>query len=231
MLRRYVWGVLLATAVTLTGCDNGGEVIASRDGAKTINGSVHVPAGEHTGAVGTVNGSVDVAENAVVGKVETVNGRIDIAAHAGAESVEAVNGPITLGSGAHVTRAVTTVNGAISLNEGTEVGGGIRNVNGQIELTGAHVGGGVRTVGGDINIEGDSRVEGGILVEKGGSWFGFGWWNSHPRKPRIVIGPGAVVQGDLRFEREVQLYVSDKASVGPISGATPIRFSGEKPPA
>lgn len=227
MLKRYVLAVLGVTAM-ISGCDGGGDVVASADGAKTINGSVRVPAGEHTGAVGTVNGPVDIAENAVVGTVSTVNGSIDIAAHAGADSVTAVNGPITLGSGVHVTRGVTTVNGSISLN-GAEVGGGIKNVNGQIELTGAHVAGGVRTVEGDINISGDSHIEGGIVVQKSHSWFGFSW-DSHPRKPRIVIGPGAVVQGDLRFEREVQLYVSDQATVGAISGATPIRFSGEKPP-
>ncbi len=228
MLKRYVLAVLGVTAM-LSGCDNRGDVVASADGAKTINGSVRVPAGEHAGAVGTVNGAVDIAENAVVGSVNTVNGSIDIAAHAGAEAVTAVNGPITLGSGVHVTRGVTTVNGSISLSNGAEVGGGITNVNGQIELTGAHVAGGVRTVEGDIDISGDSHIEGGIVVEKSNSWFGFSW-DSHPRKPRIVIGPGAVVQGDLRFEREVQLYVSDQATVGPISGATPIRFSGEKPP-
>jgi hypothetical protein len=229
MMRRYVLAVLGATAV-ITGCDNADHVVVSGNGANTINGSVHVPAGEHSGAVGTVNGSVDIAENAVVGAVHTVNGPIDIAAHAAAESVTAVNGQISLGSGVHVTRSVTAVNGSISLESGAEVGGGIKNVNGQIELTGAHVVGGVRTVDGDIDIGGDSRIEGGILVEKSGSWFGFGS-DSHQRKPRIVIGPGAVVQGDLRFEREVELYVSDKATVGPISGATPIRFAGEKPPA
>jgi hypothetical protein len=58
-----------------------------------------------------------------------------------------------------------------------------------------------------------------------------GWFVSDSHKPRIVIGPGAVVQGELRFEREVQLYVSDKATVGAVSGATPIKFSGDKPPA
>ncbi len=230
MMKRYVLAVLGASTL-MSGCDSGGDVTASGTGANTINGSVHVPAGEHTGAVGTVNGSVDIAENALVGPVHTVNGAIDIAAHAAAESVTAVNGTVTLGSGAHVAQGVTTVNGAINLSSGADVGGAIKNVNGQIELTGAHVAGGLRTVAGDIDVGADSRVEGGILVEKSGSWFGLSW-NSQPRKlPRIVIGPGAVVQGDLRFERDVQLYVSDKATVGAISGATPIRFSGDKPPA
>ena len=48
--------------------------------------------------------------------------------------------------------------------------------------------------------------------------------------PRIVIGPGATVQGEMRFEREVQLYVSDKATVGKVTGATPISFTGDSPP-
>jgi hypothetical protein len=48
--------------------------------------------------------------------------------------------------------------------------------------------------------------------------------------PRIVIGPGATVQGELRFERPVQLFVSDKATIGTVTGATPIPFSGERPP-
>ena len=42
--------------------------------------------------------------------------------------------------------------------------------------------------------------------------------------------PGAVVQGDLRFEREVTLYVSDKATIGRVSGATAIIFAGESAP-
>jgi len=33
----------------------------------------------------------------------------------------------------------------------------------------------------------------------------------------------------LAFERPVKLYVSDKATIGPVPGATPVRFSGERP--
>ncbi len=39
------------------------------------------------------------------------------------------------------------------------------------------------------------------------------------------------IQGELRFEREVKLYVSDKAIIGPVTGATPISFSGDTAPA
>ena len=71
---------------------------------------------------------------------------------------------------------------------------------------------------------GASRVEGGILVQKssGGLFLS--------EDPLIVIGPGAMVQGELRFERKVRLYVSDRATIGTVTGATPIPFTGDNPP-
>ena len=93
-------------------------------------------------------------------------------------------------------------------------------------LDNAHVAGGIETVGGDITIGADSHVEGGILVDKPGGWFNF---NSNSRLPRVVIGPHAVVQGTLEFRREVVLQVSDSAQIGPVKGATPVKFSGDAP--
>jgi hypothetical protein len=72
---------------------------------------------------------------------------------------------------------------------------------------------------------GGSHIEGGILVKHGGG----GFFNFSTHKPRIVIGPKAVVQGDLHFERAVDLYVSDSATTGPISGASAVRFAGATP--
>jgi len=218
---------LVAAAATVAGCGEGvnGDVTATEAGAHTVNGSIHVPAGLHSGPLHTVNGSIHIDDNATVATATTVNGSIGLGAHATADSLKTVNGGVTLADGARVTEAVTTVNGAIKLSSGADVGGHVRNVNGSIVLTDAHVRGGLRTVAGNIDVVSGSRVEGGILVEKSSGWF-----NMNPRKPRIVIGPGAVVQGELRFERDVQLYVSDTATVGPITGATPIRFSGDNPP-
>ncbi len=51
----------------------------------------------------------------------------------------------------------------------------------------------------------------------------------HERIPRVVIGPGATVEGTLKFEREVELFVSDSATIGRVEGAKPIRFAGESP--
>ena len=89
----------------------------------------------------------------------------------------------------------------------------------------AHVGGGLKTVNGDVNIGPDARIEGGILVEKPNQ----NWFNRSRRPPRIVIGPGAVVEGRLRFEHEVELLVSDRAKIGPVEGAKAVTFSGDEP--
>jgi hypothetical protein len=91
-------------------------------------------------------------------------------------------------------------------------------------LDGAHVAGGLGTVAGDITVGANSRVEGGILVDKSRGWF-----SGNSRTPVVVIGPHAVVQGTLEFRREVVLKVSDSAQIGPVKGATPVKFSGATP--
>ncbi|MGH8211651.1 MAG: hypothetical protein ACREPP_00300, partial [Rhodanobacteraceae bacterium] len=79
---------------------------------------------------------------------------------------------------------------------------------------------------GDIDVTGNARVDGGILVHKpDNGWFHFGIDHT----PVVTIGPGATVNGTLKFEREVKLYVSDKAHVGQIVGAKPVAFMGEQP--
>ena len=214
--------ILAAVAVicALSGCD----ISVDGDGSTKVNGSVHVPAGKAAEEARTVNGSIHVDDNATVTSVGTVNGSVRLGAHSTATSAKTVNGAITLGEGAHVSGSAATINGDLTLASGAEVSGSLTNVNGKIDLNSAHVAGGIKSVNGDMNILGTSHVEGGILVEKpSGMLF-------NNRDPVIVIGPGAVVQGDLRFERQVKLYVSDKATIGAVTGATPIAFSGDNPP-
>jgi DUF4097 and DUF4098 domain-containing protein YvlB len=184
-----------------------GAAAASDEDYDKVNGSIEVAAGRKVDQdVSTVNGSITIAEGASVKDAETVNGSITLGQRATANKLSTVNGRLTLDSGANVT-------------------GAIGNINGDIRLSGAHVAGGIRTINGNIDIGANSRVEGGILVEKPSmSWFS---WKGKP--PRVVIGPGAVVQGTLKFEREVVLYVSDRATIGPVVGATPVKFSGETP--
>jgi len=70
-------------------------------------------------------------------------------------------------------------------------------------------------------------VRGGLLVEKPS----MGWFNSgNSRKPRVVIGPGSVVEGALVFEREVELFVHASAKVGAVTGATAQAYTGKLPP-
>jgi hypothetical protein len=208
-----------------------------------VNGSVRVDAGQTAGDVSTVNGSVTIEDGATASDVETVNGSISIESRAQVRNVESVNGGISLGEDAKagnvetvngtlklaaratVDGNVSAVNGAAQLAKGSDIKGQLSNVNGKMNIDAAHVGGGLKTVNGDITVGADSRVEGGILVEKSN----LNWFNRNRRDPRIVIGPGAVVEGRLRFEHEVQLLVSDRAKIGPVEGAKAITFSGDEP--
>jgi len=213
---------VLAATLALSAC---GE---SKDGDESnkINGSIHVPVGKQAGAVATVNGSIHIDDGATVTSATTVNGSVHLGDHATATALNSVNGSIVLGTGAHVSGSASSVNGELSMGDGAEISGSLTNVNGKITLNAAHVGGGIKTVNGSMNINGASHVEGGILVEKPSSDL----LQMVRDVPRIVIGPGATVQGDLRFERTVQLFVSDKATIGTVTGATPVRFSGDAPP-
>jgi hypothetical protein len=191
-----------------------------------VNGSVNVAAGQAADNASTVNGAIHVADNATVKHAETVNGSITIGSHATADSAETVNGSITVGESARVSGNLESVNGALTLQKDAEVAGNVANVNGHFNINAAHVGGGLSTVTGDITVGAGSRVDGGITVEKP-TGFSISFTKS---VPVIVVGPGATVQGPLKFEREVKLYVSDRATIGEVSGATPIKFSGDEPP-
>jgi DUF4097 and DUF4098 domain-containing protein YvlB len=222
MNHRHSVCALIGVLVLLSGCN----VSDSGDGMKKINGSVHVHAGQPPAVAETVNGGIDIEAGAAVTVASTVNGGIQLGDHATADKLTTVNGGILIGSGAHVAGTATSVNGSVLLKDGADVLGKVANVNGKISLTTAHVGGGIKTVSGDIKIYGTSHVEGGITIEKSSGIIKFG-----NDTPRVEIGPGATVQGDLHFEREVKLYVSDRATIGTVSGATPIAFSGDTAPA
>ncbi|WP_233840593.1 hypothetical protein [Dyella sp. 2HG41-7] len=188
-----------------------------------INGTVSVNAGEHAGNVSAVNGSVSIGDRATVQEASTVNGAVELGSGAQANSLHTVNGSVSLDQGAKVTGAVESTNGAVSLDQGAVVASNVTNVNGAIELKHAHVGGNIETVSGSIFVGEDSQVDGGIVVHETHGW------NNTNHPPHVVIGPHAVVRGTLDFRREVVLQVSDSAQIGPVKGATPVRFSGSQP--
>jgi len=223
-MKARVFFVLLPLLAFTTACVAGDD---SDSGMDKVNGSIHVEAGQAPQDASTVNGSIRLADGAKVEDASTVNGSIKFGERAEAKSADTVNGSITLDNGARVTKGVESVNGALTLAPGAEVGGNATNVNGHISVNGAHVGGGLETVDGDIDVTGNARVDRGILVHKPSEgWFHFGI----DHVPVVTIGPGATVNGTLKFEREVKLYVSDKAHVGQIVGATPVKFTGTEPP-
>jgi hypothetical protein len=155
--------------------------------------------------------------------VDKINGSIHIENGQQAGDLGTINGGIHIESGGSAEK-VSTVNGGIHLGKGADISGHASNVNGGFTLDAAHIGGGIETVSGDISVGADSRIEGGILVDKQ-----HGWSMGKARTPRIVIGPHAVVTGTLEFRREVELLVSDSAKVGTITGATAKTFSGDRP--
>lgn len=201
------------------------EAGQSAGDVSTVNGSVTIEEGATAADVDTVNGSVNIERNATVQSAESVNGGISLAENAKATSMETVNGTLRLAEGVQVSGNVSAVNGSAQLAKGVDIRGELANVNGKMTIGAAHVGGGLKTVNGDINIGPDARIEGGILVEKPH----LNWFNRNRRPPRIVIGPGAVVEGRLRFEHEVELLVSDRAKIGPVEGAKAVTFSGDEP--
>jgi DUF4097 and DUF4098 domain-containing protein YvlB len=196
----------------------------AEDNISKVNGSIRVESGRTVGELDTVNGSINLGDNARATSIETVNGSIEIGDGASAESADTVNGRVSIGARVRISGDLESVNGALTVGDGSDITGKVANVNGTIRLTSAHVGGGIETINGDIDVGAGSRVEGGILVEKP---HGFSWGKN--KNPRVVIGPHAVVDGTLDFRREVDLYVSDTAKIGTITGATANKFAGDHP--
>jgi DUF4097 and DUF4098 domain-containing protein YvlB len=218
MLRKPL-PLLVAVALSLAGSAHARGIDVDK-----VNGSIRIEGNQQAGNLETVNGSIRVEDGGSAEDISTVNGSIRLGDGVNASSLETVNGGAEIGADARISGSVETVNGTIALGRNAEVSGRVENVNGRIALDAAHVGGGVSTVSGDIEIGADSRVEGGLLVDKPSGWF-----NWKDRKPRIVIGPRAVVDGTLEFRREVELYVSDSARIGTVSGATAQAFTGDHP--
>jgi len=207
------------------------EAGGESSGATSVNGSITI--GENarvTGDTETVNGSIRIDSGARIQDASTVNGGVSLAEGVQADNLSTVNGSIKLAESVTVAGEVETVNGRINVKKGSTVANGVSNVNGKIALTGAEIGGDVSTVSGDIDVVGGSVVKGDIIIEKPSNW-GFG--KSKPRKPRVVIGPGSTVKGKIELEYEVDLFISETANVGSVTGVMSlddaVRFSGDSP--
>jgi DUF4097 and DUF4098 domain-containing protein YvlB len=236
--------IILATAAYPARADNSSIV--------TVNGTIHV-SGEHTDVssynrnvdvdgsrypsdLSTINGAIFVDSGQKAAEVSAVNGSIHVGADANVGEITTVNGRVTLATGA-TAQSLRTVNGGINLAQGVDIAGDLSNFNGRMRLVGVHVGGSVKTTNGDIYVGTGSRIDGGLRVSAfkfnhgPDNWFTrliFGDYNGPAQHvPTIIIAPGAVVSGTLHFEREVNLYVSSRAKIGAVEGATPSAYSGE----
>lgn len=200
------------------------------DGESSVNGSITVGDGATvTGGLHTVNGRIRIGAEATITSAETVNGSITVGNGVTGESFETVNGSVTLGDGASASGYVEAVNGKISIGEGSKLTGNAENVNGDISVDGGEVGGDVSTVNGDVTLENGGAVRGDIIIENPSMW-SFG---QNKRLVEVIIGPGSEVDGVIRAEREIKLYISDTAKVGGVEGEMSmddaVRFSGDSP--
>lgn len=213
------------TALFLALALGAGSAYAQQDISK-VNGSITAEAGQTLGELGTVNGSIRIEAGATVDDAGTVNGSITASDKATTGALETVNGSIRLGRDVTVNGSIETVNGSIFVDRGGKVRNDVETVNGAIGLVGTQLGGGIQTVNGDITVGIDSVVKGGIKIEKSTSWL-----QSKPKRdPRVIIGPNAVVEGPLVFERAVKLYVHKTARIGPVTGATAQMFETDTAP-
>lgn len=211
--------LLLSTAVDAVGAQDESRYL--------FNGehSARLTADAETGDLKTTHASIHIGERSKVGDVKTIDGEVVLAKGARANSVRSLDGAVHLEEGAKIVHRIATASGAIVLDNHVDVAGPLSTADGEIRLQNAHVGGGIVTRRGSILVGGGSRVENGIRVKRSFCLCIDAGFSS----PRVVIGPGAVVQGTLLFERKVTLYVSDTATIGDVVGATPIRFSGASP--
>ena len=198
-------------------------------GASSVNGSITVgDKATVTGELSTVNGSIRIGEDTSIEDATTVNGSLRISSNSKSEDLETVNGGIKIAEQVEVDGEVTTVNGKISLGKGSSVARSLSNINGEITLTASTVGGDVSTVNGDVSVMEGAVIKGDLTVERPG-----GSRNHNSNKPTIIIGPGSRVEGVIRLEHKVELYISESAKVGGVEGVMSLddaeRFSGSRP--
>lgn len=198
-------------------------------GATSVNGSITVGTDAVvTGGMRTVNGSIRVGSGSTIKGAKTVNGSLSMAEGVETGDLGTVNGAVRIDEKVSVDGNVSAVNGSITLGKSALVKGDVGNVNGKISLDGARVEGDVKTVTGDIRLH-DAVLEGDLLIEEPGMWSNSG----KKRKPRVIIGPGTRIEGSIVIEHEVELFISESAEVGSVSGVMSLEdaetFSGDEP--
>lgn len=181
--------------------------------AMHIDKNVHVQQGDMSRSVYDVDGAIDVDAQARARKLSTVDGNITLGRWAQATELRSVDGNLTMAAGSSCSGDLRTVDGTIRLADSARIGGDVETLTGRIEAQGALIAGQVETVSGRIALSGATHVDQGIVLalpspkESG---------DDLKRLPVVIIGPGVVVAGPIVAHRGGTLWVSRKASVGPV---------------
>ncbi len=194
-----------------------------------VNGGISIENGSTAGRLETVNGGIRIGDDARATSAETVNGGIRIGARSEVGSVETVNGGVRIDRRSVVTGDIDSVNGGVRLAPLAEVRGHVENVNGDVIVDAARIHRGIATVNGDVLLDRGAQVSGGVHVEKSTGWGSLVQWGTRDPQ-RVVVGRNSVVQGEMRFEREVRLFVHRTARIGRVIGATVERYDTDEPP-
>jgi DUF4097 and DUF4098 domain-containing protein YvlB len=181
----------------------------------SVNGTVTASPGETYGSLNAVNGNVKVGSGATADRAKTVNGEIDVASNAKLGEASTVNGSLDIAEDVSIDRNASTVNGEVEVGKRSRVGGDVTTVNGEIKIDGGEVGGQIITSNGDIELTDGARVRGGIHIKKPND-SGWGWGKDDP--PTVRICATCAVDGELRFDRPVELHVADGAKIGKVIG-------------
>lgn len=225
----FVISVLLGTFL-LAGCDITRSISVPDNahwshGKGTINGDISIGSGAVVdGDMSTINGDVHAATGAHVGKLTTVNGDISVDHDARTGELTDVNGNIQLGQHVAANGNVTTVNGDIQTGNGAHIQGDITDVNGNIALCAVKAEGDLRFVNGTLLIKTGSEIKGSVIAKK--PKFDS---SDELHEPVMIVGPHAIVDGSITFERPGKLYLSDSAVIHAVNGVTPEKFSGTVP--
>jgi cytoskeletal protein CcmA (bactofilin family) len=219
MTQKMRLGLMIAVAMA-AGCGK-----KDKD-AMMVDVSTHVTAAQQNGDVETIHGVISIDDNAKLGAAKSVDGDIYLGAHASAASLRNENGSITADKGSRVYGNVSAINGAITVLDDAEISGSVSEVNGTILVNNGHIAGDIKTNFGDVRVSGTSVVDGGIRVKN----LELGVLHQGQHTSRIIVGPGVRIHGDIRFEHEGRLFVSDKATIGAVSGVEAVKFSGDDPP-
>jgi len=220
---------------------DGGAVAGNID---TGSGSIELGAGASAGRIDTGSGDVRIRADAQVADIDTGSGSVRLGDGARTEEIDTGSGNVRGAERVVVDGRIDTGSGAVSLGAGSTVRGDIDTGSGSVELVGSKVGGKIDTGSGDIrlldsevsddlatsagNVElmGNSRINGDLLIRKSSCW-GFCWGDD--KATRVTIGASASVLGDIRIERETELWVHENAQIGRVTGAQVKRFAGERP--